>query len=525
MIRHAGHHHLNMRKEGEMLLKSNGFLGVVLFIGYACGVQLDVCQVLPVAEEVTIIGGGLAGLTLAYELEKQGFLIEIYEARPRLGGRVLSIDMNGNIAELGGQNICDAWNGEDGQDLLIIDLILELGLALEHRRLDRFVVQYFDGTKLIDVRNRLKEMLCSPRELWYKLVGLQEDAFSMEDVLNKLFPFDPLLREIFSIKLADYEGGAVRLLSPFVIDSLFNRLLTCIRVSVLVSGDPVKQFSSMYVKGGNGLLIERLAENIAGPIHLNMPLTKMRRDVDGLYHLTFADGSTKTSRIVVLTMPCSVYEDIDIASDVIPEETLTNIQQVRYGTNAKILMPSYGEQQLGVFTNGRMVCYFSKHLGTVTSYYVHENGSFDENTVQEHFERDMRLLRHVYDLPGHIPGVMLAKDAQFMKYNGPVGHSWPLDPYAKGSYSYIGAGQEEVLESIDLRDDGELVRTLFKPLHQDTLFFAGEHATVLLDICGTLEAAVESGKRTARMICKSWHPEYRSNSLTRALFLGILIRN
>jgi len=45
------------------------------------------------------------------------------------------------------------------------------------------------------------------------------------------------------------------------------------------------------------------------------------------------------------------------------------------------------------------------------------------------------------------------------------------------------------------------VKTLFKPI-DNRLYFAGEHASVLLDIPGTMEAACESGERTARMIQK-----------------------
>lgn len=45
----------------------------------------------------------------------------------------------------------------------------------------------------------------------------------------------------------------------------------------------------------------------------------------------------------------------------------------------------------------------------------------------------------------------------------------------------------------------EKVRPLFAPISQ-TLYFAGEHASILTDVLGTMEAACESGERTARMI-------------------------
>lgn len=42
-------------------------------------------------------------------------------------------------------------------------------------------------------------------------------------------------------------------------------------------------------------------------------------------------------------------------------------------------------------------------------------------------------------------------------------------------------------------------RKLFAPIDQ-TLYFAGEHATILLDVPGTMEAACESGERVAQAI-------------------------
>ena len=38
--------------------------------------------------DVAIIGAGLAGLALAYDLHQSGCDVQIFEARPRPGGRI-----------------------------------------------------------------------------------------------------------------------------------------------------------------------------------------------------------------------------------------------------------------------------------------------------------------------------------------------------------------------------------------------------------------------------------------------------
>lgn len=50
---------------------------------------------------VTIIGGGLAGLQAARLLHEAGIGFRIFEARDRLGGRILSTDASGRPTEDG----------------------------------------------------------------------------------------------------------------------------------------------------------------------------------------------------------------------------------------------------------------------------------------------------------------------------------------------------------------------------------------------------------------------------------------
>ena len=52
--------------------------------------------------KVAIVGCGLAGLSTAAELLDQGYEVDIYEARPFIGGKVASYkDRDGNHIEVG----------------------------------------------------------------------------------------------------------------------------------------------------------------------------------------------------------------------------------------------------------------------------------------------------------------------------------------------------------------------------------------------------------------------------------------
>jgi monoamine oxidase len=68
-------------------------------------------------------------------------------------------------------------------------------------------------------------------------------------------------------------------------------------------------------------------------------------------------------------------------------------------------------------------------------------------------------------------------------------HDWGGDPYARGAYSYIGVG------------GAEAPRQLAQPL-AERLYFAGEAADP--DSSGTVEAALQSGRRAARALLEHW---------------------
>jgi monoamine oxidase len=86
--------------------------------------------------ETAIIGGGLCGLATAASLNRRGESFVLFEARQRLGGRILTIDCktSGLAIDLGA-----AWFWPDNQPL-ITALLAELGL--------QSYAQYDEGTAL-----------------------------------------------------------------------------------------------------------------------------------------------------------------------------------------------------------------------------------------------------------------------------------------------------------------------------------------------------------------------------------------
>jgi monoamine oxidase len=54
--------------------------------------------------DVVVVGAGFAGLAAALDLHDHGLSVVVLEARDRVGGRVLSVELeNGEVAELGAE--------------------------------------------------------------------------------------------------------------------------------------------------------------------------------------------------------------------------------------------------------------------------------------------------------------------------------------------------------------------------------------------------------------------------------------
>lgn len=200
-------------------------------------------------------------------------------------------------------------------------------------------------------------------------------------------------------------------------------------------------------------------------------------------------------------MPAAVFVDVDFGQTIIPKKTLSAIQNIQYGTNAKILVPfpvPYNKQWHPMHRFAASFFNYSNDLLTI--YPFGKNGCFTAETITDTYREYDSLFELSFGLE-NLPKVapVYAKDEVFASYHTPIGYSWANDPYIKGSYSFVAAGQDEILTTLE-EYQGETIRSLFVPLNGDTLYFAGEHTSNLLHYSATMEAACESGERTARMI-------------------------
>ena len=446
--------------------------------------------------KVVVIGGGLAGLTTAYRLQKKGMNVDLYEAKKRVGGRVFTSTINGRTAELGGQNISDG-----GEAIHLNQLIDEFGLNRTSSRVN-LSYSYFDGIDFISYDQILKNKNVDPENLKNHLDMLASSSFNMKEILEKFVsPLDPLYK-ILEVRISAYEGGNIDQLSPLYTDTLFHMLLGGICSVHQCDKDKNPYVDLLTIEGGNYLLPKKMGEALGENLHLNMPLTKVSKSINGSFEITFKNGIKTQADILVLAIPCSVYDQIIFEEEIIAESKLEAIANIKYGTNAKILVPFTSEIIKGEpLIGNEIITWFDQGQNILTLYFTGDSSLFTADTIASSYFKVHPMIERGLENCPLFTTPLFVKDEVNLFFDGPIGYSWPNDPYAKGTYSYIAAGQEDILTATEEKN-GEIFKALFSPL-DNHLYFAGEHASILFDVPGTMEAACESGERIARTILKS----------------------
>jgi protoporphyrinogen oxidase len=130
---------------------------------------------------VLVVGGGVAGLVAAHDLQKRGFDVVVLEAQNYAGGRIRTIQSNGYHAESGASVVTD-------QETETMDLLKELSVGpLIDLGLHGTDLSF--GRKTVHL-TRLDGRVNSPRDLW-SLVSL---AAAMAGSGNGHLPGPSLLR-------------------------------------------------------------------------------------------------------------------------------------------------------------------------------------------------------------------------------------------------------------------------------------------------------------------------------------------
>jgi monoamine oxidase len=441
-------------------------------------------------EKIAIVGAGFAGLSAGYRLKQLGFEnIEIYEARERVGGRVLSLKFNNNgkeaIAEMGGWNILDG-----GAATYINKIADELGLSISSTMF-RISDKLYHNGEFYNLSKLLKDFIVKSggeEGLKNLIRDTATKHLNLDDVMKELFKDDELIYLSSSFRISGFEGG-----NPHDISSKLWMNLYHILHGGLAGVHQTDEMEIQYIEGGNAKLALGMSDFLEPNVHLGHIVNAIESS-DEVIKLSFANGETVFCDKLIFAAPLSVLEDIKIDPQVIPNERLDFLKKIKYGTTGKIISDkSHEVADNFVMTDG--ISLFQPYGFP----YVHMFTAGEAGKNLKTLHQDL-YKKAVTALDGETCEdfvIAEAADEQLKEYSCPVTHFWVDDPYAKGSYSFRSVETyDRIYEFITINN--MTFREPYSPIN-NKVFFAGEHTSVEADI-GTMEGAVESGYRVAELI-------------------------
>jgi monoamine oxidase len=420
----------------------------------------------------------LAGLVAARGLVDRGARVTLFEARRRLGGRVLTArggPLGTLHGELGGEFVDRT---HERVRALANDLGVALSPALE------------SGFGVVIARGRQVRVQASQRREW--------------DALGELLRED---LERFESEACSWHGSVAHSLAALTVDELLRArhasphlrtfakslralymagpddLSALVLLEQLREGSPASMRSTR-VKGGSDRLVAALASDRRFTVALEQRVRRVEHTGRSVC-VTLESGSGQRAErradYVVLALPLPLVREVEFDPP-LPERKRRALDSLSFGVGIKTLLRfespwwrrrgrprAYGSTlPIGAVWDGGE----GQAGGGLLTLLTGASSEREADALISHEGRD-RMLRSLRWLGRPEPPL------------GCVQAHWGRDRWARGAYAVFGPG-------FDPHDRELLGRAVGRVL------FAGEHTS--LDAQGYMEGAVESGERAAREV-------------------------
>lgn len=246
------------------------------------------------------------------------------------------------------------------------------------------------------------------------------------------------------------------------------------------------------IRGGNDLLVRRLAKNLSGQIECNSELIKIEQNSENVIRLVFQNNQGQWEVFadkVIIAIPFSILRRLDYRKAGFRRLKHIAIQELGMGVNTKLHAQFFNRYWYKLCNNGETFA----DTGYQSTYEVSraqpgKSGILVDytggRTAARQFastdaQREAITVDFLRKLEPVLPGSI-----ENWNCLSTLDH-WLSYPWTRGSYSYWQVGQYTKFAGIEGERAGNI-------------FFAGEHTSI--DYQGYLNGAIESGERAAQEV-------------------------
>ncbi|MCR9221068.1 MAG: FAD-dependent oxidoreductase [Alphaproteobacteria bacterium] len=420
---------------------------------------------------VTVIGAGIAGLGAARALADLGAKVTVLEAKPHIGGRLLTDYSLGAPFEIGA-----GWiHGPNGGNP-VMDLAEAVGADLFVTDDDNLVVYDAAGDRVSDA-----DLTDLDERYWEMLEEIDEtlemtDRRSLDAALKDITPStarDPLIRWALTAFTEFSTGGPIEKLSASYYDE-----------------DDVYPGADVVLTGGYDKILAPLAAGLDIRFSTKATLVEYEQG-DGAY--IYADGPDGEQRFeadyVVCTAPLGALKAGQIGFDPpLPRGHRSRIEDLPMGDVTKVALKferafwPTDVQYFGFMTEEKGKWPYVLNYRTFTDQNILVALSFGNYAGVAEAKSDAEIW-------AEIKAVMQTAWDGVEDPTQMIVTRWSRDPDTLGAYSYTGVGITP--------DDYDDLR---EPV-EDVVFFAGEHT--YFDFHGTTHGAYMTGLWAAEAIVET----------------------
>ncbi len=497
------------RMSRRQFLLGAGATGATLALGTITGFPFRVADAkpLPSSLSVGIVGAGLAGLACAETLKTRGIRASVYEAADRAGGRCWSLRdvFPGQVAERGGELI-------DNLHKTMLGYAKRFRLSLEDVNKEPGEVFYH----LYGQRYSEAAVVGEFRD-FVSVMRVDLNRLSREVTASSYTPDDVTLDRTNLLAYLEGQNGAGVPAGPIAKAAIIAAYeaeygleaaeQSCLNFLLFIHADRRSKFTPLgvfsderyHLVDGNDQIVDGLTRELPGQLIYDSRLVRVRKLSDGRIELTFQQGSRTvplTHDAAVLAIPFTTLREVELDANLaIPAHQLTAIQELGYGTNAKMMIGFSSRPWRTLGGNGTAYSDLtnlqttwetnptlgSETRGILTDYSSGQRGAgLNPNTVQIEAQQFLTDLNQVF--PGTLGAATLAQG----QYLAHLEH-WPSNPFMKGSYTCYKPGQFTTIAGLEGLSAGNLL-------------FAGEHTNSFYEWQGFMEGAALSGIAVAKSI-------------------------